>query len=41
MLPMIPLEFDEVMAMNQHMKKAMSRGGKFWYVFWKGGEPKK
>lgn len=26
MLPMIPLEFDEVFAMFQHMKEAKSRG---------------
>jgi hypothetical protein len=39
MLPMIPLEFDEVVAMYQHMKKSISRGEKFWHVFWKGGQP--
>jgi hypothetical protein len=39
MLPMIPLEFDEVIAMVQHMKSATRRGGKFWKVFWKGGMP--
>jgi uncharacterized membrane protein len=40
MLPMIPLEFDEVFAMFQHMKEAKSRGdrsGSFWQIFWKGG----
>ncbi|HEX2934784.1 MAG TPA: vitamin K epoxide reductase family protein [Bacteroidales bacterium] len=39
MLPMIPLEVDEVVAMGQHMKKAVKRGDKFWSVFWKGGKP--
>lgn len=39
MLPMIPLEIDEVFAMIQHMKQAMKKGGKFWKIFWKGGEP--
>lgn len=39
MLPMIPLEADEVIAMGQHMKKAVKRGDKFWEVFWKGGKP--
>ncbi len=40
MLPMIPLEFDEVIAMIQHMVKAKrrgDRGGSLWTVFWKGG----
>lgn len=37
MLPMIPLEFDEVIAMIQHMKNARKKGGKFWTIFWKGG----
>lgn len=39
MLPMIPLEVDEVIAMGQHMVQAMRRGEKFWPVFWKGGTP--
>ena len=41
MLPMIPLEVDEVFAMIQHMKEAKKRGdrgGSLWKVFWKGGE---
>lgn len=39
MLLMIPLEFDEVIAMGQHMVKAKRRGDNMWRVFWKGGEP--
>ena len=39
MLPMIPLEFDEVIAMGQHLVKAKRRGDSLWRVFWKGGEP--
>ncbi len=39
MLPMIPLEFDEVIAMGQHMVQAKRRGDNMWTVFWKGGEP--
>jgi hypothetical protein len=39
MLPMIPLEVDEVIAMGQHMVQATRRGEKFWSVFWKGGTP--
>lgn len=38
MLPMIPLEFDEVIAMGQHMVQAKRRGDNMWHVFWKGGE---
>ncbi len=38
MLPMIPLEADEVIAMAQHMKRTKKRDG-FWKVFWKGGDP--
>ena len=38
MLPMIPLEIDEVIAMGQHLKKER-KGDKFWKVFWKGGKP--
>jgi hypothetical protein len=39
MLPMIPLEIDEVVAMGQHMVQARRRGDNFWKVFWKGGKP--
>ena len=38
MLPMIPLEFDEVIAMGQHMVQAKKRGDNMWEVFWKGGK---
>lgn len=38
MLPMIPLEIDEVIAMVQHMVKAKKRGDNLWHVFWKGGK---
>jgi uncharacterized membrane protein len=41
MLPMIPLEVDEVVAMCQHLRQAKSRGdrnGSLWLVFWKGGK---
>ncbi|MCC9136927.1 vitamin K epoxide reductase family protein [Pontibacter silvestris] len=37
MLPMIPLEVDEVIAMGQFMKKKVKQGESFWEVFWKGG----
>lgn len=37
MLPMIPLEIDEVIAMGQFMKQRVQKGEKFWKVFWKGG----
>ncbi|GAB3542455.1 hypothetical protein GCM10027443_43330 [Pontibacter brevis] len=37
MLPMIPLEVDEVIAMGQFMKKKMNQGKSFWKIFWKGG----
>lgn len=40
MLPMLPLEVDEVVAMCQHVKQAKLRGdhdGSFWKIFWKGG----
>ena len=40
MLPMIPLEVDEVIAMFQHVKQARARGdrgGSLWTIFWKGG----
>ena len=39
MLPMIPIELDEVIAMGQHMVQAKRRGDSVWKVFWKGGEP--
>ncbi len=38
MLPMIPLEVDEVIAMGQHLVKRMRKGDNFWKVFWKGGK---
>jgi len=41
MLPMIPLEVDEVVAMGQHMVEAKRRGdrdGSLWTIFWKGGK---
>jgi hypothetical protein len=40
MLPMIPLEVDEVVAMCQHVAQAKrrgDRGGSLWTIFWKGG----
>lgn len=39
MLPMIPLEMDEVMAMIQHLVERKRRGDSLWRVFWMGGEP--
>lgn len=41
MLPMIPLEADEVIAMFQHLRQAKQRGdhgGSLWAIFWKGGQ---
>jgi len=41
MLPMIPLEVDEVIAMFQHLKQAQrrgDRGGSHWKIFWLGGQ---
>lgn len=41
MLPMIPLEADEVVAMFQHVKQAKARGdrgGSLWKIFWLGGK---
>jgi len=41
MLPMIPLEVDEVVAMVQHLIQARrrgDRGGSLWTIFWKGGQ---
>lgn len=40
MLPMIPLEVDEVVAMGQHVKNSKQRGdrgGSLWKIFWLGG----
>lgn len=37
MLPMIPLELDEVIAMVQFLRRAVARGERFWHVFWLGG----
>ncbi len=39
MLPMIPLEADEVIANIQHLKEAVEKGENFWYVFFTGGGP--
>ncbi len=39
MLPMIPLQADEVTAMAQHMVQAKRNGESLWKVFWKGGQP--
>ncbi len=36
MLPMIPLEVDEVVAMIQFLKKSLKKGKPFWRTFWKG-----
>ena len=38
MLPMIPLQIDEVIAMGQHMVQRKKKGDSLWKVFWKGGE---
>lgn len=40
MLPMLPLEVDEVIAMVQFMKRKVKSGESFWKVFWKGGGEK-
>lgn len=37
MLPMIPLEVDEVIAMGQYLVKAKRKGQNMWKAFWKGG----
>jgi hypothetical protein len=37
MLPMIPLEADEVVAMGQYLVHAKRRGESLWKAFWKGG----
>lgn len=37
MLPMIPLEVDEVIAMTQFMGKAKDNGESLWKAFWLGG----
>ena len=39
MLPMIPLQIDEVAAMGQHMIERKKKGDSMWKVFWKGGAP--
>lgn len=39
MLPMIPLEVDEVIAMAQHVKRSVRRGAGAWTVFFRGGDP--
>jgi len=39
MLPMIPLEVDEVVAMGQHMGKGKAHGDSLWTTFWKGSTP--
>jgi uncharacterized membrane protein len=38
MLPMIPLEFDEVVAMGQFMVQAKRKGMGLWRAFWLGGD---
>lgn len=40
MLPMLPLEVDEVIAMIQFMKRKIRDGESFWKIFWKGGGEK-
>jgi hypothetical protein len=37
MLPMIPLQVDEVIAMGQHLRAAKRKGVSIWEAFWKGG----
>lgn len=37
MLPMLPLEVDEVIAMGQFIKRKVKDGESFWKIFWKGG----
>ena len=37
MLPMIPLEVDEVIAMGQHLVASKRRGVALWEAFWRGG----
>jgi len=38
MLPMIPLQIDEVIAMWQHMVQRKQKGDSLWKVFWLGGD---
>jgi hypothetical protein len=38
MLPMIPLEVDEVIAMGQFMVQAKRKGLNLWKAFWLGGD---
>lgn len=40
MLPMIPLEADEVIAMGQHVRRRVRAGESVWDVFWRGGDGK-
>jgi hypothetical protein len=37
MLPMIPLEVDEVIAMIQHLRRSKRGGTSVWDAFWRGG----
>lgn len=37
MLPMIPLQVDEVVAMGQNLRAAHRNGESVWRAFWKGG----
>lgn len=37
MLPMIPLEVDEVIAMLQFLRRARAEGQGLWHTFWYGG----
>lgn len=37
MLPMIPLEVDEVIAMGQFLVQSKRKGESMWKTFWKGG----
>ena len=37
MLPMLPLEVDEVVAMGQHLVESKRKGISLWEAFWKGG----
>ncbi len=37
MLPMLPLEVDEVIAMGQHLVESRRKGHGLWQTFWKGG----
>lgn len=37
MLPMIPLEVDEVIAMGQFLRRSKREGKSLWSTFWRGG----